>query len=187
MRIFVISMALRHNFTVDEIHELTKIDRWFLYKLKNITDIHFRCLLTAILRIFRGFACRGRKKPVFQISRLQGYFAKIPVKSLTGYSLKVREYRKKTGVVPVVKQIDTLAAEFPAQTNYLYLTYHGTENDPIRKEGKKSVIVLGSGAYRIGSSVEFDWCSVNAVETIRKSGLAIGYDQLQPGNSQYRL
>jgi carbamoyl-phosphate synthase large subunit len=87
-----------------------------------------------------------------------------------GNHLRVREHRKKTGILPVAKQIDTLAAEFPAKTNYLYLTYHGNEHDPVLKDNREPVIVLGSGAYRIGSSVEFDWCSVNAIETIRKNG-----------------
>ncbi|MFO7923622.1 MAG: carbamoyl-phosphate synthase (glutamine-hydrolyzing) large subunit [Bacteroidales bacterium] len=171
MRIFIISMALRHNFTIDEIHDLTKIDRWFLYKLKNITDIHF--LLSPYSRIEdlpEGLMVEAKKAGFsdFQLARV---LCRNSGEELTEYSLRVREYRKKRGVLPVVKQIDTLAAEFPAQTNYLYLTYHGTANDPIKKEGKESVIVLGSGAYRIGSSVEFDWCSVNAVETIRKSGM----------------
>ncbi len=171
MRIFIISMALRHNFTVDEIHELTKIDRWFLYKLKNITDIHF--LISPYSRIEdlpRGLLSEA-KKAGFSDFQLARALSKNTGDKATEYSLHVREYRKKIGILPVVKQIDTLAAEFPAQTNYLYVTYHGSENDSLKKEGKKSVMVLGSGAYRIGSSVEFDWCSVNAVETIRKSGL----------------
>ncbi len=171
MRIFIISMALRHNFTIDEIHELTKIDRWFLYKLKNITDIHFQLSpYSRIEDVPKGMMVEAKKAGFsdFQIARV---LCKHSGEELTGYSLRVREYRKKLGVLPVVKQIDTLAAEFPAQTNYLYITYHGTSGDPIRKEGKESVVVLGSGAYRIGSSVEFDWCSVNAVETIRKKGL----------------
>ncbi len=171
MRIFVISMALRHNFTIDEIHDLTKIDRWFLYKLKNITDIHFMLSPYSRIEDIPKSLLSESKKAGFSDFQIARVLCKNSGEELTGYSLKVREYRKKTGVLPVVKQIDTLAAEFPAQTNYLYLTYHGTKNDPIRKEGKKSVIVLGSGAYRIGSSVEFDWCSVNAVETIRKSGM----------------
>ena len=171
MRIFVISMALRHNFTIDEIHDLTKIDRWFLYKLKNITDIHFR--LSPYSRIDDLplellIECKKTGFSDFQIARV---ICRNSGEDVIKYSLNVREFRKQKGVLPVVKQIDTLAAEFPAQTNYLYLTYHGTENDPIGKDDRESVIVLGSGAYRIGSSVEFDWCSVNAVETIRASGL----------------
>ena len=171
MRIFIISMALRHNFTVDEIYELTRIDRWFLYKLKNITDIHF--LLSPYSRIedLPAELLAEAKKSGFSDFQIARVLCRNSGEKVSEYSLKVREYRKKAGILPVVKQIDTLAAEFPAQTNYLYLTYHGTANDPIKKEGKKSVIVLGSGAYRIGSSVEFDWCSVNAVQTIRKNGL----------------
>lgn len=170
MRIFSISMALRHNFTVDEIYELTKIDRWFLYKLKNITDIHSNILaFSKIENIPLTLLVEAKKIGFsdFQIARALSTSSNIDP---TEYSLKIREYRKEAGIVPVVKQIDTLAAEFPAQTNYLYLTYHGTTNDPIGKDERQSVVVLGSGAYRIGSSVEFDWCSVNAVETIRKKG-----------------
>jgi carbamoyl-phosphate synthase large subunit len=170
MRIFSISMALRHNFTVDEIHELTKIDRWFLYKLKNITDIHSNLLsYNKIESIPVKLLAEAKKSGFsdFQIARALSANSNIDP---TKYSLTVREYRKGLGIVPVVKQIDTLAAEFPAQTNYLYLTYHGTSSDSIGKDDRESVIVLGSGAYRIGSSVEFDWCSVNAVETIRKKG-----------------
>lgn len=170
MRIFIISMALRHNFTVDEIHDLTNIDRWFLYKLKNITDIHFKLSPYNHIEDLPKWLLTEAKKSGFSDFQLARVLCKNSGEELTKYSLTVREYRKKIGVIPVVKQIDTLAAEFPAQTNYLYLTYHGVENDPIKKEGKQSIIVLGSGAYRIGSSVEFDWCSVNAVETIRKSG-----------------
>ncbi len=170
MRVFVISMALRHNFTIDEIHELTKIDRWFLYKLKNITDIHFRLSPYGNIGDLPDELMVEAKKAGFSDFQIARTLHRNTGGDLTENSLKVREHRKKIGVLPVVKQIDTLAAEFPAQTNYLYLTYHGSENDPVKKDGRESVIVLGSGAYRIGSSVEFDWCSVNAVETIRKSG-----------------
>jgi carbamoyl-phosphate synthase large subunit len=171
MRIFVISMALRHNFTIDEIHDLTKIDRWFLYKLKNITDIHFRLSPYSRIEDLPLELLVESKKAGFSDFQIARVMCRNSGKDVIKYSLNVREHRKETGVLPVVKQIDTLAAEFPAQTNYLYLTYHGTENDPIGKDDRESVIVLGSGAYRIGSSVEFDWCSVNAVETIRASGL----------------
>jgi carbamoyl-phosphate synthase large subunit len=170
MRIFVLSMALRNNFTIDEIFELTKIDRWFLHKLKNITDIHSSLMQYTRIEEMPRQKLVEAKKAGFSDFQLARMLYRNTADDLTEYSLRVREHRKKAGVLPVVKQIDTLAAEFPAQTNYFYLTYHGTENDPIRKEGRESVIVLGSGAYRIGSSVEFDWCSVNAVETIRKSG-----------------
>ncbi|MFP4366971.1 MAG: carbamoyl-phosphate synthase (glutamine-hydrolyzing) large subunit [Bacteroidales bacterium] len=171
MRIFIISMALRHNFTIDEIHELTKIDRWFLYKLKNITDIHFMLSPYSSVEDLPEELFSEAKKAGFSDFQIARVLCRNKDEDLAEYSLKVREHRKRKGILPVVKQIDTLAAEYPAHTNYLYLTYHGTENDPIKKEGKESVIVLGSGAYRIGSSVEFDWCSVNAVETIRKGGM----------------
>ncbi|MDX9848510.1 MAG: carbamoyl-phosphate synthase (glutamine-hydrolyzing) large subunit [Tenuifilaceae bacterium] len=170
MRVFSISMALRHNFTVDEIHDLTKIDRWFLYKLKNITDIHSNILAySKVESIPVGMLADAKRAGFsdFQIARALSANANIDP---TKYSLKIREYRKSVGILPVVKQIDTLAAEFPAQTNYLYLTYHGASSDSIGKDSRESVVVLGSGAYRIGSSVEFDWCSVNAVDTIRKKG-----------------
>jgi carbamoyl-phosphate synthase large subunit len=171
MRIFVISMALRHNFTVDEIHELTRIDRWFLYKLKNITDIHFRLSPYGKIEDLPHDLLAEAKKAGFSDFQVARVLYRDSGKDLTDASLKVREYRKKAGILPFIKQIDTLAAEFPARTNYLYLTYHGSEHDHVEMNGKISVIVLGSGAYRIGSSVEFDWCSVNAIETIRKNGM----------------
>jgi carbamoyl-phosphate synthase large subunit len=171
MRIFVISMALRHNFTVDEIHELTRIDRWFLYKLKNIADIHFRLSPYGKIDDLPHDLLREAKKAGFSDFQIARVLCRGKEADLTAASVRVREYRKKAGIVPYIKQIDTLAAEFPAQTNYLYLTYHGSEHDHVDKDGKESVVVLGSGAYRIGSSVEFDWCSVNAIETIRNNGL----------------
>ena len=168
-RIFVISKAFKKGYTVDEIHELTKIDRWFLEKLYNI---HLTSLELAgvdsnndlpeqLLRIAKsqGFSD-------FQIGRLI-FKDKVDVDEASAI---IRKHRKQLGIVPVVKQIDTLAAEYPAMTNYLYLTYNGTHNDVKYLGDKKSIIVLGSGAYRIGSSVEFDWCSVNALDTIRKEG-----------------
>lgn len=168
-RIFVISKAFKKGYTVDEIHELTKIDRWFLDKLYNIhkTSVELaefndiESLSSDLLKLAKqqGFSD-------FQIGRLL-YKDIIDVDDA---SAKVRALRKEMGIVPVVKQIDTLAAEFPAVTNYLYLTYNGTHNDVKYLGDRKSIIVLGSGAYRIGSSVEFDWCSVNALDTIRKQG-----------------
>jgi carbamoyl-phosphate synthase large subunit len=171
MRIFVISMALRHNFTIDEIHGLTKIDRWFLYKLKNITDIQSMLSPYSNVGDLPDELLRDAKKAGFSDFQIARVLYTSSGKDITLQSLTVREHRKKTGLLPVAKQIDTLAAEFPANTNYLYLTYHGSEHDEVLKDGRESVIVLGSGAYRIGSSVEFDWCSVNAIETIRKNGL----------------
>jgi carbamoyl-phosphate synthase large subunit len=169
-RIFAIAEAFGKNYTIDEIHDKTKIDRWFLQKLKNIFNIKnelekfdtLENLPVDLLKISKqsGFSD-------FQIARL---VLKYSNKNIHDGLLKVRNYRKAIGIVPYVKQIDTLAGEYPAQTNYLYLTYNGSEHDIDFNNDDKSVIVLGSGAYRIGSSVEFDWCSVNAVNTIHKEG-----------------
>ncbi len=168
-RIFVISKAFKKGYSVDEIHELTKIDKWFLEKLYKIhlTSIEL-AEFNDINEITEELLLRSKQQGFsdFQIGRLL-YKDLIDVDDA---SAKVRTFRKERGVVPVVKQIDTLAAEFPAVTNYLYLTYNGTHNDIKYLGDKRSIIVLGSGAYRIGSSVEFDWCSVNALDTIRKQG-----------------
>ena len=170
-RIFVIAKAFMQGYTVDQIHDLTKIDKWFLYKLRNIIDTSrelegFNDLAMVpelLLRIAKeqGFSD-------FQIAR--SIFKDSFTADTDGLMAKVRAHRKALGIVPVVKQIDTLAAEYPAATNYLYLTYNGTQNDVDYKGDGRSVVVLGSGAYRIGSSVEFDWCSVNALLTARKEG-----------------
>ena len=168
-RIFVISKALIHGYTPEKIHELTKIDRWFIDKLMNIINTAAELKALNSLEeldkaLLRKAKCQGFSD--FQIGR---HILKDRIDS-EEMVIKVREYRKKLGVLPVVKQIDTLAAEFPAQTNYLYLTYNGTASDIAYEHDGKSIVVLGSGAYRIVSSVEFDWCSVNALQTIRKSG-----------------
>ena len=168
-RIFVISKAMRAGYTVDQIHELTKIDRWFLEKLagivKTFNEMHEYDDCGAMPA---DLLLRAKQQGFsdFQIARAV-YKDKIDNEDAQTI---VRAFRKSHGIVPCVKQIDTLAAEFPAQTNYLYLTYNGTYNDIRYEHDGKSVIVLGSGAYRIGSSVEFDWCSVNALNTIRKEG-----------------
>lgn len=168
-RIFVISKAMQQGYTVDHIHELTKIDRWFLQKLKKIVDTsdelskHDADTLPADL--LRKAKVQGFSD--FQIARAVGLESKMG--SEDG-SMAVRSLRKKMNIMPVVKQIDTLAAEYPAHTNYLYLTYSGTSNDVQYVGDHKSIVVLGSGAYRIGSSVEFDWCGVQALQTIRKHG-----------------
>ena len=175
-RIFVISKAFRVGYTIDQIHDLTKIDKWFLYKLHNIlvTAEKIEGLLPEEVDLskaeneaFDGLLRLAKKQGFsdFQLARAI-WKEQMPEDG----SERIRRYRKSLNIVPVVKQIDTLAAEYPAQTNYLYLTYHGTENDVDYVGDKKSVIVLGSGAYRIGSSVEFDWCSVNALKTIREEG-----------------
>ena len=169
-RIFVISKAMRAGYTVDQIHALTKIDRWFLDKLAGIvkTFEHMRTydriedMPTGLLRL--------AKQQGFSDFQVQRAVYKDPAAGATACQDLVRRYRKSLGIVPVVKQIDTLAAEFPAVTNYLYLTYNGDFNDIRYENDGKSVIVLGSGAYRIGSSVEFDWCSVTCLQTIQKQG-----------------
>lgn len=168
-RIFVIAKALNSGYSIDRIHELTKIDKWFLQKLMNIyrTSCELEtcnCLETVSPALLRKAKVQGFSD--FQIARAiwnqdNDIEAKI---------LQVRDWRKTLGIVPVVKQIDTLAAEYPAQTNYLYLTYSGVTNDVNYLGDHRSIIVLGSGAYRIGSSVEFDWCGVQALNTIRKEG-----------------
>ena len=170
-RIFVISKAMHlPQYDIDKIHELTKIDRWFLYKLKHIIDIdeqlkkqNINTLDTALLREAKVYGFTD-----FQIARALGLEASH--NNMHQALLVVRNRRKQLGILPVVKQIDTLAAEYPAQTNYLYVTYSGATNDIQYENDKKSIIVLGSGAYRIGSSVEFDWCGVQALNTIRKEG-----------------
>ena len=170
MRIFVIAMALYKNFSVDEIHNHTKIDKWFLYKLKNIYDLRNSISrYNSVEELPEGMLSDAKKMGFtdYQIAKII-YKEK---EDTTDQSLYIRKFRKKAGIVPYVKQIDTLAAEYPAQTNYLYLTYNGSEHDIDFEKDNRSVIVLGSGAYRIGSSVEFDWCSVNALNTVKEKGL----------------
>jgi len=169
-RIFAIAEAFNKGFTIDEIHDRTKIDRWFLQKLNNIHKIKQELLTVTELKALPTPLLKGAKQAGysdFQIARLILNSKNV---NINDDILKVREYRKANGIVPVVKQIDTLAGEYPAQTNYLYLTYNGTENDVQYLGDHKSVVVLGSGAYRIGSSVEFDWCSVNTINTIKEQG-----------------
>ncbi|OFY47640.1 MAG: carbamoyl phosphate synthase large subunit [Bacteroidetes bacterium RBG_13_46_8] len=170
MRIFVIADAFKHGFTIEKINDLTRIDPWFLHKLKNIHDLkdqlkQYNTLHEIPLEILKKAKVMGFSD--FQIAR---YVLKLEGETIQEGLLRVREYRKKHHIVPYVKQIDTLAAEYPAKTNYLYLTYSGTSHDLDFSLENQSVIVLGSGAYRIGSSVEFDWCSVNALYAINKEG-----------------
>ena len=171
-RIFVISKAMRAGYTVDQIHELTKIDKWFLYKLENIMQTSKELNdwgnnHNQIAQLPQDLLYKAKRQGFsdFQVARAIGYQG-----DMEDGILEVRRYRKSVGIVPVVKQIDTLAAEYPAQTNYLYLTYSGVANDVHYLGDHKSIVVLGSGAYRIGSSVEFDWCGVQALNTIRKEG-----------------
>lgn len=170
-RVFAISQALHAGYTIEQIHALTKIDCWFLDKLQSIVRTSQRLSeVAAIDKLPYELLLRAKRQGFsdFQIARF--VLADKGVKSGDKEALAVRSQRKQLGIVPVVKQIDTLAAEYPAETNYLYLTYSGTHSD-INYEGDgRSVVVLGSGAYRIGSSVEFDWCGVNALQTIREQG-----------------
>ena len=169
-RIFVIESAFRKGYDVDKIHELTKIDKWFLYKLRNLyqtaTELeslnHIKDIPQDLLKLAKqqGFSDFQIAKAVLKQNLGNGHEA----------NLKVRALRNEYGTKPVVKQIDTLAAEYPAQTNYLYMTYNGTTHDIAYENDGKSVVVVGSGAYRIGSSVEFDWCSVNALLTVKREG-----------------
>ncbi len=169
-RIFVISKAFRQGYTIDQIHELTKIDRWFLQRLYNIIDTANELETYNSIDDVPQELMHLAKKQGFSDFQVARACLKENMTNTEEAIMAVRTRRKAMGIVPVVKQIDTLAAEYPAQTNYLYLTYNGCENDVDYKGDKRSVIVLGSGAYRIGSSVEFDWCSVNALTTVRKEG-----------------
>ena len=200
-RIFVISKAFRAGYTVDQVHELTKIDKWFLEKLMNIMKTSKELQELGACRLAHA-ACHPERSEAPAPSKAQGeeilhfvlddvaaqeLLRKAKVQGFSDFQiaralglekymdsedgiLAVRALRKSVGILPVVKQIDTLAAEYPAQTNYLYLTYSGVAHDVHYLGDKKSIVVLGSGAYRIGSSVEFDWCGVQALNTIRKEG-----------------
>lgn len=169
-RVLIIEKAMAKGYTIDQIHDLTKIDKWFLQKLNNIRNTYIELHNVSELNVLSKELLRKAKVQGFtdfQIARAIGLEGKVDSEIAIK---KVREYRKSLGIVPVVKQIDTLAAEYPAQTNYLYLTYSGIANDVDYLGDRKSIIVLGSGAYRIGSSVEFDWCGVQALNTIRENG-----------------
>ena len=169
-RVFVISKAMHKGYTIDQIHDLTKIDKWFLEKLKHIIDIDEelkKCNINTLGKdLLREAKVYGFSD--FQVARAVGLEDEL--QNMHKAMLVVRNLRKSQGILPVVKQIDTLAAEYPAQTNYLYVTYSGVSSDIDFAHDKRSIIVLGSGAYRIGSSVEFDWCGVQALNTIRKEG-----------------
>ena len=169
-RIFIISKAMQQGYTIDRIHELTKIDKWFLQKLQNIKDTSKALHACKSINVLDNDLLRQAKVQGFtdfQIARALGMEEEMDIEEA---SLIVRRRRLSAGIVPVVKQIDTLAAEYPAQTNYLYMTYSGISHDIHYEHDKRSIVVLGSGAYRIGSSVEFDWCGVQALNTIRKEG-----------------
>lgn len=169
-RIFVIEKAFNAGYTIDQIHELTKIDRWFLQKLYKIHETDRELHACTSINVLDNDLLRKAKVQGFtdfQIARAVGMEKEMDIEKAI---LAVRARRKQAGILPVVKQIDTLAAEYPAQTNYLYLTYSGIAHDIRFENDKRSVVVLGSGAYRIGSSVEFDWCGVQALNTIRREG-----------------
>ena len=169
-RIFVIESAFRKGYTVNQIHELTKIDRWFLYKLRNLMETAAELESYSEPEAVPAALLRQAKEQGFSDFQIARAVLKADMTDAETANRRIRSLRKQYGILPVVKQIDTLGAEYPAKTNYLYMTYNGTEHD-IQYEGDgKSVIVLGSGAYRIGSSVEFDWCSVNALMTVSKEG-----------------
>ena len=169
-RVFVISKAFRAGYTIDQIHNLTKIDKWFLQKLHGIMQTSYELEACSKPTEISDYLFRLAKKQGFSDYQIAKAVLKDSMEDPELGSLQMRQDRKRRGILPVVKQIDTLAAEYPAQTNYLYLTYSGTENDVNYLGDKRSIVVLGSGAYRIGSSVEFDWCGVQALETIRKEG-----------------
>ncbi len=169
-RIFIIAQAMAKGYSVERIHELTKIDRWFLYKLQNIMDTAAELREFDSLETLPAELLRQAKEQGFSDFQVAREVLKEKMESAEKANLDVRALRKSLGILPVVKQIDTLAAEYPAQTNYLYLTYNGRENDVKYLHDHRSIVVLGSGAYRIGSSVEFDWCSVNALLTVKQQG-----------------
>ena len=169
-RILAIAQAMFKGYTVERIHELTKIDRWFLYRLQNIIDTAAELHGYDTLESLPEPLLRQAKEQGFSDFQIAREIFKGDMENAEEANLRVRALRKSLGVVPVVKQIDTLGADYPAQTNYLYLTYNGRENDVNYLHDHRSIVVLGSGAYRIGSSVEFDWCSVNALLTVKREG-----------------
>lgn len=169
-RIFAIAEAFEQGYSVDKIHDMTKIDRWFLNKLLNIFNTKNELNKYSTIKAVYPDLLSLAKRQGFSDFQIARYTMKEEQGTIQEKALIARNYRKAMGIVPVVKQIDTLAGEYPAKTNYLYLTYNGKENDVKYEQDGKSVIVLGSGAYRIGSSVEFDWCGVSAINAIKKAG-----------------
>lgn len=170
LRIFVISQALESGYTIEQIHQMTGIDHWFLDKLKNIVEIKNQLESYNKIEELPDHLLLEAKIKGFSDFQLARHILKSEVPGIETDMNRVREHRKSRGITPFVRQIDTLAAEYPAHTNYLYLTYSSTRHDVPFGDTTHSVVVLGSGAYRIGSSVEFDWCSVNALQTIRNEG-----------------
>ncbi len=170
MRVFYIAEALRNGLSVEKIFEQTKIDLWFLEKLKNIYQLNLELINYNSIEDLPLILLKEAKEKGFTDFQVARALYKDKFDGTDEEIIKIRDFRKKNDLLPVVKQIDTMAAEYPAMTNYLYLTYNGNTNDIKYEKDEKSVIVLGSGAYRIGSSVEFDWCSVNALETVKDEG-----------------
>ena len=170
LRIFAIAQALEEGYTIERIYELTKIDPWFIGKLKNIVDFKSKLLTYNSLEEITPEIMREAKVLGFSDFQIARFVLKPKAGNMEKENLAVREYRKKQGILPAVKRINTVASEHPELTNYLYMTYSVEGYDVNYYKNEKSVVVLGSGAYRIGSSVEFDWCSVNAIQTARKLG-----------------
>ena len=170
LRTFAIAQALEEGYSIDRIYELTKIDRWFLGKLKNIVDYKHKLCQYNSLEELPADVLRGAKVLGFSDFQIARFVCKPKDTNMEKENLAVRAYRKKLGILPAVKRINTVASEHPDLTNYLYMTYSVEGYDVNYYSNEKSVVVLGSGAYRIGSSVEFDWCSVNAIQTARKLG-----------------
>jgi len=162
-RLFGIAEAIKKGYTIDRIHELTRIDRWFIHKIKNIIGLEAE---------FRKNRLGNIRRELLMEAKQKGFSDKQIAILTDSDEFEVRGKRKKLGIIPFVKQIDTLAAEFPAKTNYLYLTYNGSEDDVDFACERKKIMVLGSGSYSIGSSVEFDWCCVNTVMNLKKMGFA---------------
>ena len=170
LRIFAIAQALEEGYSIERIYELTKIDPWFIGKLKNIVDYKHKLSTYNSLEELPAEVLREAKVMGFSDFQIARFVLKPQQGNMEKENLAVRSYRKKLGILPAVKRINTVASEHPELTNYLYMTYAVEGYDVNYYKNEKSVIVLGSGAYRIGSSVEFDWCSVNAIQTARKLG-----------------
>jgi carbamoyl-phosphate synthase large subunit len=170
-RIFAISEAMQRGYTVEDIYQMTKIDRWFLQKLQNIIDIKDDLYKNNALTEMSDELLLRSKQLGFSDFQIAREVIKPVGFEISEDLLKVRAYRKSRNILPYVKQIDTLGGEYPAQTNYLYMTYSGSEHDVEFINDNNSAVVLGSGAYRIGSSVEFDWCSVTAIKTVHEQGM----------------
>lgn len=171
MRVYSIAAAFAAGYDIERVHDLTKIDKWFLVKLKSIFDTKVALQEYNKINEVPAETLKDAKRKGFSDFQIARFVLKNKSRSMQDQLLEVRKYRKGLGILPYIKQIDTLAAEYPAKTNYLYVTYNANENDIEQPNDNQSVVVLGSGAYRIGSSVEFDWCSVNALQTVRKQGL----------------